>query len=77
METKKTDPPKEWKFLKLNPRALEYVRMLDNYDAGKFIKIALLEEFWERNEELEDMINNWSKELKMVVMMWNEHLFEN
>ena len=77
MEKKKTDPPKEQRFLKLNWRAWEYIRFLDNYDAGKFIKFVLQEEVWVKDNEVEESIYEWSKELQMVVMMWNEHLFDN
>lgn len=76
----KNSPPREEKYLKLNWRAWEYITMLDNYDAGKFIKYVLQEKVWVKNEgheELEESIFNWSKELQMVAMMWNEHLFDD
>jgi hypothetical protein len=71
-------PPLEWRTLTLNWRAWEYITMLDDYDAGKLIKMMLSEEVWIKNEELsEDVFEKWSKQLQIVAMMWNENLFNS
>jgi len=73
----KNSTPKEEKYLKLNHRAWEYIKMLDDYDAWRLIKMMLNETVWIKNEELAEEVFSWSVELQMAAMMRNEHLFDN
>ena len=73
----KNSPPKKEEFLKLNSRAWEYIKMLDDDDAWMLIKMMLNETVWIKNEELTESVFSWSKELQMAAMMRNEHLFDN
>lgn len=77
MEGTKNSPPKKEEFLKLNSRAWEYISMLDDYDAWKLIKMMLSETVWVKDEEISDAVYGSTGSLKMVAMMWNEHLFDN
>ena len=78
---KKTElgsPPKKMEKLEFNSRAMEYFTMLDDYDAGKVFKAILVSFFKWDSEEIEKIINDdyWTQK-KMILMMYNEHLFDN
>ena len=77
-KTELGSPPKKTEKLELNSRAMEYFTMLDDYDAGKVFKAILVSFFMWDNKEIEEILNEdcWTQK-KMILMMYNEHLFDN
>lgn len=79
MEKQKTQsPPTKEKKLTLNVRAWEYFTMLDDHDAWEVFK-AILESFFRWDDtKIEKILDEsyWTQK-KMILMMRNEHLFDD